>query len=70
VRTLPPGLSQIIFHPGVDDAELRALTVDHPGWGAAWRQRDLDVLVDPVFRKAIEDAGVRLVTWREVAASR
>lgn len=66
VRALRPGVSQIIFHPGFDDQELRDLTVGREGWAAAWRKRDLDVLLDPAFRRAIDDAGVRLVTWADV----
>jgi predicted glycoside hydrolase/deacetylase ChbG (UPF0249 family) len=55
VRNLKPGLSEIIVHLGRDDAELRAITVNHPGWGAAWRQRDDDVLRSPEFRRALKD---------------
>ena len=37
VRDLKPGLTEMIVHLGHDDAELQAVTVDHPDYGAAWR---------------------------------
>ena len=66
VRALRPGLSEMIVHLGRDDAELRAITVEHPAWGAAWRQRDDEVLRSPEFRRALKDNGVVLVRWRDV----
>ena len=56
----------MIVHLGHDDAELQAITVNHPAWGAAWRQRDNDVLRSPEFRQALKDNGVILVRWRDL----
>jgi predicted glycoside hydrolase/deacetylase ChbG (UPF0249 family) len=66
IASLKPGLSEIIVHLGHDDAELQAVTVDHEPYGSAWRQRDLDVMRSPEFRKALQDNHVVLVTWREL----
>lgn len=66
VRHLKPGLTEMIVHLGRDDAELRAITVDHEPWGAAWRQRDNDVLRSPEFRQALRDNHVVLVRWRDL----
>ena len=66
IRNLKPGLTEILVHLGYDDAELRAVTVNHPAYGAAWRQRDFDVLGSPEFKQALKDNGVILVTWREI----
>jgi predicted glycoside hydrolase/deacetylase ChbG (UPF0249 family) len=66
IAGLQPGLSEIIVHLGHDDAELQAVMVDHEPYGSAWRQRDLDVMTNPEFRKALEDNHVVLVTWREL----
>ena len=41
---LPPGVYQLIVHLAYDDEEMRGATWDHPDWGAAWRQRDLDMV--------------------------
>ncbi len=66
IRHLKPGLTEMIVHLGRDDAELRAVTVHHEPWGAAWRQRDDDVLRSPAFRQALKDNGVVLVRWKDL----
>jgi chitin disaccharide deacetylase len=66
VADLKPGLTEIIVHLGHDDAELRAVTVDHEDYGSAWRQRDYDVVTSPEFKKALRDHNVVLVTWKEL----
>ena len=66
LKSLKPGLTELIVHLGYDDAELRAITEDHPAFGSAWRQRDFDVLSSPGFRKALQDNHVILVGWREI----
>ena len=66
VRALKPGLTEMLVHLGHDDAELRAVMVNHPAWGSAWRQRDDDVLRSPEFRQALKDNGVVLVRWKDL----
>ena len=66
VKGLKPGLTELIVHLAYDDAEMRAVTVNHDAYGAAWRQRDYDVLNSAEFKKALKDNNVVLVTWREL----
>jgi len=66
VNGLKPGLTEIIVHLAYDDAEMQAVTVNHEAYGAAWRQRDYDVMNSPEFKKALKDNNVVLVTWREL----
>jgi predicted glycoside hydrolase/deacetylase ChbG (UPF0249 family) len=61
LSSLALGLSELIVHPGFDDAELRAVTGGQPNWGAAWRQRDLDVLMSPEFKALLKHQAVLLV---------
>jgi len=68
VRTLPPGVSELIVHLAHDDAEMQAVTVDHPDYGSAWRQRDFEVMTSPQFRKALEENHVVLTNWRKLGA--
>jgi chitin disaccharide deacetylase len=66
IAQLKPGLTEMIVHLGYDDAELQAVMVNHPDYGAAWRQRDYDVVTSAEFQQALKDKGVVLVTWREI----
>lgn len=64
---LPPGVYQLIVHLAYDDEEMRGATSDHPDWGAAWRQQDLDLVKSESFRKFLADQKFILVGWRELA---
>jgi len=66
VKNLKPGLSEILFHLGYDDAELRAVTVNHEPYGSAWRQRDHDLVSSPEWKQALKDNKIVLVTWRDI----
>lgn len=66
IKNLKPGLTEFIVHLGHDDAELQAIAVGHPDYGAAWRQRDYDVITSPEFKKALEDNHVVLVHWKDL----
>jgi chitin disaccharide deacetylase len=66
VKNLKPGLTEILFHLGYDDAELRAVTVNHDDYGAGWRQRDFDLVSSPEWKQALKDNKIVLVTWRDI----
>jgi len=66
LQTLPPGVSELIVHLAYDDAEMQAVTVDHPDYGSAWRQRDFNVLTSPEFRKALEENHIVLLSWQDL----
>ncbi len=66
IRNLKPGITEIIVHLGYDDAELQAVMVDHVDYGAAWRQRDYDVVTSPDFKKLLEDNHVILIKWKDL----
>lgn len=66
VRTLPYGVTELIVHPGFDDAELRTTTAGFEKWGAAWRQREYDVLASAAFKKLLADRSIVLARWRKL----
>src|SRR6266403_2487808 len=66
VKNLKPGLSEMIVHLGHDDAELQAVTLDHPDFGSAWRQRDYDIVTSPEFKKALDENHIILVKWKDL----
>ena len=66
IKNLKPGVTEIIVHLGHDDAEMQAVMVDHADYGAAWRQRDYDVVTSPEFKQALEDNHVILIKWKDL----
>jgi len=66
IKNLKPGLTEMIVHLGHDDSELQAVTLDHPAFGSAWRQRDFDFVTSPEFRKLLEESHVVLVQWKDL----
>lgn len=67
VRKLEPGVTEIVIHLAYDDGEMRGASHDHPDWGAAWRQRDLDYFTSDEFRQLLKDQQIKLITWRDLA---
>ena len=66
LKSMQPGITEMVVHIAYDDAEMKGMTFDHPNWGAAWRQRDFDFLTSDSFRSLLKDNNIKLVTWREV----
>jgi predicted glycoside hydrolase/deacetylase ChbG (UPF0249 family) len=68
LKALKPGLNEMIVHLGHDDSELEAITVGHPDYGAAWRERDFKAVNSPEFRQALTDNHIILVHWKQIKA--
>jgi chitin disaccharide deacetylase len=66
LKKLQPGLNEIIMHVAYDNDEMQAVTIDHPDWGAAWRQADYNFFTSEKCRKMLKDLNIQLVTWREL----
>jgi hypothetical protein len=66
IKNLKPGVTEIIVHLGHDDAEMQAVMVDNVDYGAAWRQRDYDVITSPEFKQALESNHVILIHWKDL----
>src|SRR5205814_1046067 len=66
LQALPPGVYLLRVHLGYNDEEMQAMTVDHPNWGAQWRQNDFDVISNPDFHKFLIDHGFTLVGWKDL----
>ena len=66
LKNLKPGLNCLLIHLAYDDAEMKAVTVDHPEWGAAWRQADYDFFTSRKCIELLQQQGIILVTWREL----
>jgi chitin disaccharide deacetylase len=65
-KTLEPGLTEVFVHLAHDDAESQAVMVNHPDWGAAWRERQFAAVSSPEFRRALEDNHIMVIGWRDI----
>ncbi|MCJ7466449.1 MAG: polysaccharide deacetylase family protein [Maribacter sp.] len=66
LNNLPSGLNCLLIHLAFDDSEMQGITIDHPEWGAAWRQADFDFFNSPECAQLIKENNIILVTWREL----
>ena len=66
IKNLQPGVTEIFLNLAHDDAETQAVTVNHPEWDMAWRQRDVVARSSPAFRKALEENHIILIGWRDI----
>jgi predicted glycoside hydrolase/deacetylase ChbG (UPF0249 family) len=67
LTVLGPGVYELILHLAYDDDEMRGATFDHPDYGAAWRQRDFDMVRSADFQKFLKEQGFILLGWKDVA---
>ena len=66
LTNLEPGFNVLLLHCAYDNAEMQAVTVDYDGFGARWRQEDFDFFTSNACRELLAEAGIQLVTWREI----
>jgi chitin disaccharide deacetylase len=66
LNNLKPGLNCILLHAALDNAEMQAVTIDHPDYGAAWRQQDYNFFTSEECRKLLLQNNIIPVTWREI----
>lgn len=66
LRNLKPGLNEIIVHLSYDKEEMQAICVNHPDFGSAWRQRDLNYVLSEAFKKEMSDNNIQFVTYKQI----
>jgi YdjC-like protein len=66
LRSVQSGLTYLIVHLGHDSDELRAITLDHPDYGSAWRERDFQAVTSPEFKRALEENHIVLIHWKDL----
>jgi len=61
IKSLPPGLTEIIFHPSVESENLKSIT-------SSWQQRvwEAKMFSDPNLIKFFEEEGVIFTNWKEI----
>ena len=66
IKSLQPGLNVFLLHLGYDNEELKGVTIDHPEYGARWRQLDFDIFNSDEIKELLIEEGIKLVTWGEI----
>ena len=63
---LKPGLNCMLVHVAYDSDEMKAVSIDHPDYGSAWRQEDFNFVTSDACRELLKKNNIVLVTWREI----
>jgi len=66
LKSLQPGVSEIILHAGYDDSEMQAATIDHVDYGSKWRQADFNFFSSDKCKALLAEQNIHLITWREI----
>jgi hypothetical protein len=66
IATMGPGLNELIVHLAMDDTEMQGVTINHPDFGSAWRQKDFDFVTSQEFKDLLAAHDIKLVTWDQV----
>lgn len=66
IKSLQPGLNVLLLHAAYDDAEMKAVTIDHPDYGSAWRQADYNFFTSEKCKSLLKEQGIKVITWGEV----
>ncbi|HZY78965.1 MAG TPA: polysaccharide deacetylase family protein [Cyclobacteriaceae bacterium] len=66
LKELPVGFNVLLLHAAHNDSEMQAVTIDHPDYGAAWRQADFDFFTSDDCKKLLKDNNIKMVTWKEI----
>lgn len=66
LKKLQPGLNMILIHTAYDNHEMRAITKNHPNFGAAWRQIDFDFFTSDQCENLIKEQKIQMVSWTAI----
>ena len=68
IEKVGPGLNVMIVHLAYDNAEMQAVAINHPAFGATWREKDLNYVESQTFHDLLKKNEIQLVTWKEIGA--
>ncbi len=66
LKELPVGFNVLLLHAAHNDSEMKAVTIDHPDYGAEWRQADLDFFTSDDCKKLLQENNIKVITWKEI----
>ena len=66
LKSIQPGLNCILLHAAYENPEMQAVTIDHPDYGAAWRQADFNFFTGAECKALLQQQNIKLITWKEI----
>ena len=63
---LKPGFNILELHLGFENEELKAMMIDHPDWGAKWRELDLQIVESEKFKNYLKEKNIKLINWNQI----
>lgn len=66
LRSLKPGFNLLLIHPAYDDAEMKAVTINHPNFGSAWRHIDLEFFTSDRCNELLKEQQAHMVSWKDI----
>lgn len=69
LKNLKPGINMILIHTAYEDEEMRAITKNHPNFGATWRQIDLDFFTSKKCADILIDQEIQMINWTDIKNS-
>lgn len=66
LNNLPNGLTLFLVHTAFDTNEMQKITVNHPNFGAKWRQLDYDFVCSDICKEIIKKNNIQLISWTEI----
>ena len=63
---IKPGFNVFLLHPAFDDREMQGITINHPNFGAEWRQIDFDFFTSEECKSKLIENNIQLITWRDI----
>jgi hypothetical protein len=46
--------------------KMKAVTIDHPDFGSAWRERDYNFVLSEELKALLKKSDIQLVSWKQV----
>ena len=66
IKSMGPGLNCILLHAAYENNEMKAVTINHPDYGAAWRQADFNFFTSKECSDLIKKQKIKIITWKEI----
>ena len=66
IKSIQPGLNCILLHAAYENNEMKAVTINHPDYGAAWRQADFNFFISKECSDLIKQQKIKIITWKEI----